>query len=106
MGALLGENMQKRKLGRSNLEVSAIGLGCMRMSIGHGPVPGTKADMIAVMRGAVERGVTFFDTAQVYGPFANEEVVGEGLAPVRDQVVIATKFGWRRRLRQACAGTQ
>jgi aryl-alcohol dehydrogenase-like predicted oxidoreductase len=86
--------MQKRKLGKSNLEVSAIGLGCMRMSIGHGPVPGTKQDMIAVMRGAVERGVTFFDTAQVYGPFANEEVVGEGLAPVRDQVVIATKFGW------------
>src|SRR5579871_5552091 len=86
--------MQKRKLGRSNLEVSAIGLGCMRMSIGHGPVPGTREEMIAVMRGAVERGVTFFDTAQVYGPFANEEVVGEGLAPVRDQVVIATKFGW------------
>ena len=86
--------MEKRKLGKSNLEVSAIGLGCMRMSIGHGPVPGTKQDMIAVMRGAVERGVTFFDTAQVYGPFANEEVVGEGLAPVRDQVVIATKFGW------------
>jgi len=86
--------MQMRKLGKSNLEVSAIGLGCMRMSIGHGPVPGTKQDMIAVMRGAAERGVTFFDTAQVYGPFANEEVVGEGLAPVRDQVVIATKFGW------------
>jgi aryl-alcohol dehydrogenase-like predicted oxidoreductase len=64
------------------------------MSIGHGPVPGTKQDMIAVMRGAAERGVTFFDTAQVYGPFANEEVVGEGLAPVRDEVVIATKFGW------------
>jgi aryl-alcohol dehydrogenase-like predicted oxidoreductase len=86
--------MQMRKLGKSNLEVSAIGLGCMRMSIGHGPVPGTKQDMIAVMRGAAERGVTFFDTAQVYGPFANEEVVGEGLAPVRDEVVIATKFGW------------
>ena len=85
--------MQKRKLG-NKLEVSAIGLGCMRMSIGHGPVAGTKEEMIAVMRGAVERGVTFFDTAQVYGPFANEEVVGEGLAPVRDQVVIATKFGW------------
>jgi len=85
--------MQKRKLG-NKLEVSAIGLGCMRMSIGHGPVAGTKQEMIAVMRGAVERGVTFFDTAQVYGPFANEEVVGEGLAPVRDQVVIATKFGW------------
>jgi aryl-alcohol dehydrogenase-like predicted oxidoreductase len=86
--------MQKRRLGKNNLEVSAIGLGCMRMSIGHGPVQGTKQDMIEVMRGAVERGVTFFDTAQVYGPFANEEVVGEGLAPVRDQVVIATKFGW------------
>jgi aryl-alcohol dehydrogenase-like predicted oxidoreductase len=86
--------MEKRKLGKSNLEVSAIGLGCMRMSIGHGPVAGTKQEMIAVMRGAVEQGVTFFDTAQVYGPFANEEVVGEGLAPVRDQVVIATKFGW------------
>lgn len=86
--------MQKLKLGNSNLEVSAIGLGCMRMSAGHGPVAGTKEEMIAVMRGAVERGVTFFDTAQVYGPFVNEEVVGEGLAPVRDQVVIATKFGF------------
>ncbi len=86
--------MQKRKLGKSNLEVSAIGLGCMRMSAGHGPVAGTKQEMIAVMRGAVERGITFFDTAQVYGPFVNEEVVGEGLAPVRDQVVIATKFGF------------
>jgi aryl-alcohol dehydrogenase-like predicted oxidoreductase len=84
--------MQKRRLG--NLEVSAIGLGCMRMSEGHGPVAGTKEEMIAVMRGAVERGVTFFDTAQVYGPFVNEEVVGEGLAPVREQVVIATKFGF------------
>jgi aryl-alcohol dehydrogenase-like predicted oxidoreductase len=86
--------MQKRKLGKSNLEVSAIGLGCMRMSEGHGPVAGTKEEMILVMRGAVERGVTLFDTAQVYGPFVNEEVVGEGLAPVRDQVVIATKFGF------------
>ncbi len=86
--------MQKRKLGKSNLEVSAIGLGCMRMSEGHGPVAGTKEEMIAVMRGAVERGITFFDTAQVYGPFVNEEVVGEGLAPVREQVVIATKFGF------------
>jgi aryl-alcohol dehydrogenase-like predicted oxidoreductase len=86
--------MQKRKLGKSNLEVSAIGLGCMRMSAGHGPAPGTKEEMIAVMRGAVDRGITFFDTAQVYGPFVNEEVVGEGLAPVRDQVVIATKFGF------------
>ncbi|MGA9072436.1 MAG: aldo/keto reductase [Terracidiphilus sp.] len=86
--------MQKRTLGKSGLEVSAIGLGCMRMSEGHGPVAGTKEEMIAVMRGAVERGVTFFDTAQVYGPFVNEEVVGEGLAPVREQVVIATKFGF------------
>jgi|SRR5882762_1188533 len=85
--------MQKRKLGKSNLEVSAIGLGCMRMSAGHGPVAGTKQEMIAVMRGAVERGITFFDTAQVYGPFVNEEFVGEALAPVRDQVVMATKFG-------------
>ncbi|MGA3049665.1 MAG: aldo/keto reductase [Terracidiphilus sp.] len=86
--------MQKRKLGKSSLEVSAIGLGCMRMSAGHGPVPGTKQEMIAVMRGAVERGITFFDTAQVYGPLVNEEVVGEGLAPVRAHVVIATKFGF------------
>jgi aryl-alcohol dehydrogenase-like predicted oxidoreductase len=86
--------MQKRTLGNANLEVSAIGLGCMRMSEGHGPVAGTKDEMIAVMRGAVERGITFFDTAQVYGPFVNEEVVGEGLAPVRGQVVIATKFGF------------
>jgi len=87
--------MQKRKLGKSNLEVSAIGLGCMRMSAGHGPVAGTKQEMIAVMRGAVEHGITFFDTAQVYGPFVNEEFVGEALAPVRDQVVIATKFGFK-----------
>ena len=86
--------MQKRKLGNSNLEVSAIGHGCMRMSEGHGPVAGTKEEMIAVIRGAVERGITFFDTAQVYGPFANEDLVGEALAPVRDQVVIATKFGF------------
>jgi aryl-alcohol dehydrogenase-like predicted oxidoreductase len=87
--------VQKRKLGKSNLEVSAIGLGCMRMSAGHGKVVGTKQEMIAVMRGAVERGITFFDTAQVYGPFVNEELVGEALAPVRDQVVIATKFGFK-----------
>ena len=86
--------MQTRKLGSSGLEVSAIGLGCMRMSAGHGPVPGTKEEMIAVMRGAVDRGITLFDTAQVYGPFVNEELVGEGLAPVRQQVVIATKFGF------------
>jgi aryl-alcohol dehydrogenase-like predicted oxidoreductase len=87
--------MQKRKLGKSNLEVSAIGLGCMRMSRGHGPVAGTRQEMIALIRGAVDRGITFFDTAQVYGPFANEELVGEALAPVRDQVVIATKFGFK-----------
>jgi aryl-alcohol dehydrogenase-like predicted oxidoreductase len=87
--------MQMRKLGTSGLDVSAIGLGCMRMSAGHGPVAGSKKDMIAVMRGAVDRGINFFDTAQVYGPFVNEEVVGEALAPVRDQVIIATKFGFQ-----------
>jgi aryl-alcohol dehydrogenase-like predicted oxidoreductase len=87
--------MQKRQLGKSNLEVSAVGLGCMRMSAGHGAVAGTKQEMIAVMRGAVERGITLFDTAQVYGPFVNEELLGEALAPVRDQVVIATKFGFQ-----------
>jgi aryl-alcohol dehydrogenase-like predicted oxidoreductase len=86
--------MQKRKLGNSNLEVSALGLGCMRMSEGHGPVAGTKEQMIAVIRGAFERGVTFFDSAQVYGPFVNEELVGEALTPLREQVVIATKFGF------------
>ena len=86
--------MQKRKLGRSNLEVSAIGLGCMGMSFGYGSA-GDKQTMISVIRGAVERGVTFFDTAQVYGPFANEELVGEALAPFRGQVVIATKFGFK-----------
>jgi len=86
--------MQKRRLGKSNLEVSAIGLGCMSMSFGYGPA-GDKQEMISVIRGAAERGVTFFDTAQVYGPFANEELVGEALAPLRGQVVIATKFGWK-----------
>ena len=86
--------MQKRKLGKSGLEVSAIGLGCMRMTAGYGPIP-DKQEMIAVIRGAVARGVTFFDTAQVYGPFANEELVGEALAPVRAQVSIATKFGFQ-----------
>jgi len=86
--------MQKRILGNGGLDVSAIGLGCMRMSAGHGPVPGTKEEMIAVMRGALDRGITLFDTAQVYGPFVNEELVGEGLADVREQVVIATKFGF------------
>jgi aryl-alcohol dehydrogenase-like predicted oxidoreductase len=84
--------MQRRNLGK--LEVSAIGLGCMRMSAGHGEVAGTKEEMIALIRGAVERGITFFDTAQVYGPFVNEELVGEALAPLRHQVVIATKFGF------------
>src|SRR5688572_4693112 len=86
--------MQKRKLGTGNLEVSAIGLGCMGMSFGYGP-PGDKQEMIAVIRAAVESGVTFFDTAEVYGPFTNEELVGEALAPFRKQVVIATKFGFK-----------
>jgi aryl-alcohol dehydrogenase-like predicted oxidoreductase len=85
--------MQKRKLGKSNLEVSALGLGCMGMSFGYGP-PADKREMIALIRSAVERGVTFFDTAEVYGPYTNEELVGEALAPVRSQVVIATKFGF------------
>ncbi|MSM39452.1 MAG: aldo/keto reductase [Geobacter sp.] len=85
--------MQKRTLGKSGLEVSAIGLGCMGMSFSYGP-PKDKKEMIALMRTAVERGVTFFDTAEVYGPFTNEELVGEALAPLRDQVVIATKFGF------------
>src|SRR6202165_4746898 len=87
--------MQKRKLGKSNLEVSAMGLGCMRLSPGHGAVAGTRQEMIALIRAAIDRGVTFFDTAEAYGPFVNEELVGEALAPVRDQVVIATKFGFR-----------
>ena len=86
--------MQKRKLGKSGLEVSAMGLGCMRLSAGHGAVAGTRQEMIALIRTAVERGVTFFDTAEVYGPFTNEEVVGEALRPFRDKVVIATKFGF------------
>src|SRR5882762_1207621 len=85
--------MQKRKLGKSDLEVSAIGLGCMGMSFGYGP-PADKEEMISLIRAAVERGVTFFDTAEVYGPFTNEELVGEALAPLREQVVIATKFGF------------
>jgi aryl-alcohol dehydrogenase-like predicted oxidoreductase len=84
--------MKKRKLGKSGLEVSAIGLGCMGMSFGYGP-PKDKQEMISLLRAAVERGVTFFDTAEGYGPFTNEELVGEGLAPFRAQVVIATKFG-------------
>jgi aryl-alcohol dehydrogenase-like predicted oxidoreductase len=86
--------MQKRKLGKSNLEVSALGLGCMSMSFGYGP-PADKQSMIALIRTSVGRGVTFFDTAEAYGPFTNEELVGEALAPVRDQAVIATKFGFK-----------
>src|SRR6266852_4258673 len=87
--------MQKRNLGAGSLEVSATGLGCMTFSPGHGTVAGTRQEMIALIRAAVERGVTFFDTAEVYGPFVNEELVGEALAPMRDQVVIATKFGFQ-----------
>jgi aryl-alcohol dehydrogenase-like predicted oxidoreductase len=86
--------MRKRKLGKSNLEVSAIGLGCMGMSFSYGP-PKDKQEMISLIRSAVERGITFFDTAEVYGPFINEELVGEALAPFRRQVVIATKFGFK-----------
>ena len=85
--------MQKRRLGNGNLEVSALGLGCMSMSTAYGP-PGDRQEMIALIRSAVDQGVTFFDTAEVYGPFINEELVGEALAPVRNQVVIATKFGF------------
>src|SRR5262249_26393379 len=85
--------MQRRKLGSSGLEVSALGLGCMGMSYSYPPFP-EKREMIALLRSAVERGVTFFDTAEAYGPFVNEELVGEALGPVRDQVVIATKFGF------------
>ena len=86
--------MQKRKLGKSGLEVSALGLGCMGMSFSYGP-PKDKQEMISVIRAAVERGITFFDTAEVYGPFTNEELAGEALAPFRGQVAIATKFGFR-----------
>src|SRR5437867_1968211 len=86
--------MQKRKLGKANLEVSAIGLGCMGMSFGYGPAK-DKNEMISLIRAAVERGVTFFDTAEMYGPFTNEELVGEALAPFRRQVMIATKFGFK-----------
>src|SRR5689334_6610405 len=85
--------MKKRTLGKSGLEVSALGLGCMGMSYGYGPAP-DKQEMISLLRAAVDRGVTFFDTAEVYGPYVNEELVGEALAPVRDDVVIATKFGF------------
>jgi len=86
--------MQKRKLGKSNVEVSALGLGCMGMSFGYGPAA-DKLEMISLIRSAVERGVTFFDTAEAYGPFINEELVGEALAPFHDRVVIATKFGFK-----------
>src|SRR5438067_6768866 len=86
--------MQKRELGKSGLAVSAIGLGCMGMSSGYGP-PKDKQEMISLLRAAVEQGVTFFDTAEVYGPFTNEELVGEALAPMRERVVIATKFGFK-----------
>src|SRR6185295_14400108 len=86
--------MKKRKLGNSNLEVSALGLGCMGMSYGYGPA-GDKQEMIALIRTAYERGITFFDTAEAYGPFTNEELVGEALAPFRKDVVIATKFGFK-----------
>src|SRR5271155_3652813 len=86
--------MKKRKLGKSNLEVSALGLGCMGLSFGLGPAV-DKKEGISLIRAAVERGVTFFDTAEIYGPFTNEELVGEALAPLRDQVVIPTKFGFK-----------
>jgi aryl-alcohol dehydrogenase-like predicted oxidoreductase len=86
--------MQKRKLGNSNLEVSALGLGCMGMSFSYGP-PKDKQEMTSLLRAAVERGVTFFDTAEAYGPYTNEELVGDALSPFRGQVVIATKFGWK-----------
>src|SRR4030095_4816761 len=84
--------MQKRRLGKTNLEVSAVGLGCMGMTFAYGPPP-DRREMISLLRAAVERGVTFFDTAEVYGPFTNEELVGEGLAPFRKQVVLGRKFG-------------
>src|ERR1700752_5042762 len=86
--------MQKRKLGKSGLEVSTLGLGCMGLSFGYGPAV-ERQQGISLIRAAVERGITFFDTAEAYGPFANEELVGEALAPFRDQVVIATKFGFK-----------
>src|SRR5205809_6473262 len=86
--------MQKRTLGNTNLEVSALGLGCMRMSHDESP-PADKQEMIRLLRSAVERGITFFDTAEVYGPFTNEQLVGEALAPFRGHVVIATKFGFK-----------
>jgi aryl-alcohol dehydrogenase-like predicted oxidoreductase len=93
-GNLEGEKMQKRKLGNSNLEVSALGLGCMGLSFGYGPAT-DKEEAISLIRAAVEKGVTFFDTAEIYGPLTNEELVGEALAPFHGQVVIATKFGFK-----------
>ena len=93
--------MQKRRLGKSGLEVSALGLGCMGLSFGLGPAI-NRQQAITLIRSAVDRGVTFFDTAQAYGPFSNEELVGEALAPFRDQVVIATKFGFSASTR--CGG--
>jgi len=96
--------MQKRKLGKSNLEVSALGLGCMRMTFGDNPV-GDKQEMISFLHAAVDRGITFFDTAEVYGPFTNEELLGEALAPFRDKVVIATKFGFKHDLQKGPSPT-
>jgi len=90
----MNNKIQKRKLGKSNLEVSALGLGCMGMSMSYGPA-GDKKEMIALIRTAVERGITFFDTAEAYGPFKNEELLGEALNPIREQVVLATKFGFK-----------
>src|SRR5882757_4011272 len=87
------ETIQKRKLGKTNLEVSAIGLGCMGMSFSYGPPP-DRREMITLLRAAVDRGITFFDTAEVYGPFTNEDLLGEALEPFRKKVVIATKFGF------------
>src|SRR5512133_2926104 len=89
-----GDAMQKRRLGNSDLDVSAVGLGCMSMSFGYGP-PADKQEMVSQLRTAVERGVTFFDTAEAYGPFTNEELLGEALAPLRADVVIATKVGFK-----------
>src|SRR5579862_2840600 len=88
-----GSVMQKRKLGKSNLEVSALGLGCMGMSFSYGP-PKDVTEMTALLHAAVDRGITFFDTAEVYGPFTNEDLLGEALSPFRKQLVIATKFGF------------
>src|SRR6266446_3364615 len=90
-----GDRMQKKKLGESGLQVSAVGLGCMGMSKGYYSTPGDRQEMVALLRSAVDRGVTFFDTAEVYGPFANEELIGEALSPFRGRVVIATKFGFK-----------